>query len=225
MFGCAWKIAFFEKLFPLTVKRWLWLGNDFTFLFSLQIISRPSLICVWERERERETVNKPQTELRSTITDRAPVQRRESEIELTPSNSDHHPKPRRAVELAPARSSRKIATTSRSNHYPPIYNPPPTPVIATASRSNHRSRRPKPQARTAVTDLAATVLQAKSNLSLSWSISQSFSLWSLILLLLLWWCWWWCFGGFCVVWCWCVGGGGFSVGDGVWGPVDFRKTL
>ena len=59
-------------------------------------------------------------------------------------------------------------------------------------------------------------------------------------LLLLWWCGRWCFGGFCVVWiavdflwvlvcrwwwifcgCWCVGGGGFSVGVGVWVGVDF----
>ena len=40
------------------------------------------------------------------------------------------------------------------------------------------------------------------DLSLFPSISQSFSLWSLIFLLLLWWCGWWCFGSFCVVWWW-----------------------
>ena len=67
------------------------------------------------------------------------------------------------------------------------------------------------------------------------SISQSFSLWSLIFLLLLWWCGWWCFSGFCVVWwwvlcgqwwifygCWCVGAGGFSDIKFLW---KLRKLL
>ena len=39
------------------------------------------------------------------------------------------------------------------------------------------------------------------DLSLFPSISQSFSLWSLIFLLL-WWCGWWCFSGFYVGWWW-----------------------
>ena len=39
------------------------------------------------------------------------------------------------------------------NYMSPIYNPPPTPIVATAFRSNHWSRHPKPQAQTAVTHL------------------------------------------------------------------------
>ena len=47
-----------------------------------------------ERERERE---------------RAQRETRESEIGLALSGLNHHPNPKRAIELAPARSSREIA--------------------------------------------------------------------------------------------------------------------
>ena len=56
MFGCTWKIEFSRFAFQLTVKRSLWPGNCFTFLFSLQPF--PDRASDAQREREKETVSK-----------------------------------------------------------------------------------------------------------------------------------------------------------------------
>ena len=63
MFGCTWKIEFSGFAFHFIIKRSLWPGNYFTFLFSLQTIFGPSFKRV-KRERERNG-EQEQTELQS----------------------------------------------------------------------------------------------------------------------------------------------------------------
>ena len=52
MFGCTWKIKFSEKHFSWPCKIWLWPENWFTFLFSLQTISRSPTRKKRDKERE-----------------------------------------------------------------------------------------------------------------------------------------------------------------------------
>ena len=73
MFGCTWKIEFSRFAFQLTVKRSLWPGNCFTFLFSLQPF--PNRASDAQREREKETVSKNRLNSSPTTTDWAPVRR------------------------------------------------------------------------------------------------------------------------------------------------------
>ena len=53
MFGCTWKIKFSKKHFIWPCKIWLWPENWFTFLFSLQTISRSQTRKKRDKERER----------------------------------------------------------------------------------------------------------------------------------------------------------------------------
>ena len=111
MFGCAWKIKFFGKTFQLTVCFRLWPGNWFTFLFSLQTISK-SQTCK-ERERELPIHPKPiapqhrRRHLDRTTTEISP------QTSLTPPRSHHHGWP---IHPKPISSASSLPMTNLVAH-------------------------------------------------------------------------------------------------------------